>query len=117
MKTALAIPGQSDLALSCQPGDHPRVHLERSRRRPDQHFSFYRSTPEGFNSRGRAETRCQEIAISTADGFYESVPINEAMDERTLLVYQMNYEPLPVEHGFPLRTYIPNHYGLKQTNK
>jgi DMSO/TMAO reductase YedYZ molybdopterin-dependent catalytic subunit len=55
-----------------------------------------------------------EIAITSADGFYESVPIDEAMDERTLLVYQMNGQPLPTEHGFPLRIYIPNHYGMKQ---
>ena len=36
------------------------------------------------------------------------------MDERTLLVYEMNGEPLPVKHGYPLRIYIPNHYGMKQ---
>jgi DMSO/TMAO reductase YedYZ molybdopterin-dependent catalytic subunit len=56
----------------------------------------------------------QEIYIEAVDGFYESVPIEEAMDDRTLLVYAMNGEPLPVEHGFPLRIYIPNHYGMKQ---
>jgi hypothetical protein len=26
----------------------------------------------------------------------------------------MNGKPLPREHGFPLRIYIPNHYGMKQ---
>ncbi len=56
----------------------------------------------------------EEIAIEAADGFYESVPLEEAMDERTLLVYEMNGEPLAVAHGFPLRIYIPNHYGMKQ---
>lgn len=56
----------------------------------------------------------QEIYIEAVDGFYESVPIEEAMDDRTLLVYAMNGEPLPIEHGFPLRIYIPNHYGMKQ---
>jgi DMSO/TMAO reductase YedYZ molybdopterin-dependent catalytic subunit len=56
----------------------------------------------------------KEIAITSVDGFYESVPLNEAMDDRTLLVYEMNGEPLPTAHGFPLRIYIPNHYGMKQ---
>ncbi|MGE5124395.1 MAG: molybdopterin-dependent oxidoreductase, partial [Acidobacteriaceae bacterium] len=56
----------------------------------------------------------QEISIEAVDGYYESVPMEEAMDERTLLVYAMNGVPLPVEHGFPLRIYIPNHYGMKQ---
>jgi hypothetical protein len=36
------------------------------------------------------------------------------MDPRTLLVYGMNGETLPVEHGFPLRIYRPNRYGMKQ---
>jgi DMSO/TMAO reductase YedYZ molybdopterin-dependent catalytic subunit len=55
-----------------------------------------------------------EIYIESVDGFYESLPLSEAMDERTLLVYAMNGEPLPVEHGFPLRIYIPDHFGMKQ---
>ncbi len=36
------------------------------------------------------------------------------MDPRTLLVYGMNGETLPSVHGYPLRIYIPNHYGMKQ---
>jgi DMSO/TMAO reductase YedYZ molybdopterin-dependent catalytic subunit len=56
----------------------------------------------------------QEIAIESADGFYESVPLAEALDGRTLLVYEMNGEPLPAGHGFPLRIYIPGHFGMKQ---
>ena len=54
------------------------------------------------------------INIKAVDGFYESVPIEEAMDGRTMLVYQMNGQALPIDHGFPLRIYIPNHYGMKQ---
>jgi DMSO/TMAO reductase YedYZ molybdopterin-dependent catalytic subunit len=54
------------------------------------------------------------IKVMAYDGFYESIPIEEAMDERTLLVYAMNGQLLPNEHGFPLRVFIPNHYGMKQ---
>ena len=53
----------------------------------------------------------QELYITAADGFYESVYQQDMMDERTLLVYAMNGEPLAAEHGFPLRIYIPNRYG------
>ncbi len=60
------------------------------------------------------QSGAQEIAIESVDGFYESVSLVEAMDERTLLVYEMNGEPLPQKHGYPLRIYIPNHYGMKQ---
>jgi DMSO/TMAO reductase YedYZ molybdopterin-dependent catalytic subunit len=56
----------------------------------------------------------QEIYIEAVDGFFESVVMEDMMDPRTLLVYGMNGETLPVEHGFPLRIYIPNHYGMKQ---
>lgn len=56
----------------------------------------------------------QEITIQSADGFYESIKLEDALDERTLLVYEMNGVPLPHEHGFPLRVYIPNRYGMKQ---
>lgn len=55
-----------------------------------------------------------DINIKAADGFYESVPLSEAMDDRTLLVYAMNGQPLTVAHGFPLRIFIPGHYGMKQ---
>jgi DMSO/TMAO reductase YedYZ molybdopterin-dependent catalytic subunit len=56
----------------------------------------------------------QELSIEAADGFFESVAMEDLMDPRTLLVYGMNDETLPVEHGFPLRIYIPNRYGMKQ---
>ncbi|RMF26806.1 MAG: molybdopterin-binding oxidoreductase, partial [Chloroflexi bacterium] len=56
----------------------------------------------------------QELYVEAADGFYESVAMADLMDPRTLLVYGMNGETLPVEHGYPLRIYIPNRYGMKQ---
>ncbi len=58
--------------------------------------------------------RARAIAVKSVDGFYESIPIEEARDERTLLVYEMNGEPLAPEHGFPLRVIIPGRYGMKQ---
>lgn len=54
------------------------------------------------------------LYLEAEDGFYEVVAAEDMMDERTLLVYGMNGEALPVEHGYPLRIYIPNRYGMKQ---
>ncbi|MCL5962183.1 MAG: molybdopterin-dependent oxidoreductase [Chloroflexi bacterium] len=54
------------------------------------------------------------VNITSADGFYESLRLAEAMDERILLVYDMDGFPLSAEHGFPLRIYIPDLYGMKQ---
>jgi DMSO/TMAO reductase YedYZ molybdopterin-dependent catalytic subunit len=64
--------------------------------------------------RARAHAGAQAVHIEAADGFYESVGMDDANDERTLLVYAMNREPLSPAHGFPLRIYIPNRHGMKQ---
>ncbi len=49
-----------------------------------------------------------------ADGYYESVPLDAAMDPESLLAYEMNSEPLPQKHGAPVRVLLPNRYGMKQ---
>lgn len=55
------------------------------------------------------------VRIRSADGFDEILPITDArQDERIMLVYAWDGLPLPVGHGFPLRIYIPNLYGMKQ---
>ena len=54
------------------------------------------------------------LYVEAEDGFYETIIAEDMLDERTLLVYGMNGETLPVEHGFPLRIYIANRYGMKQ---
>jgi DMSO/TMAO reductase YedYZ molybdopterin-dependent catalytic subunit len=56
----------------------------------------------------------KELYIKSIDGFYESVVMEDMIDPRTLLVYGMNGDALPQAHGFPLRIYIPNRYGMKQ---
>jgi DMSO/TMAO reductase YedYZ molybdopterin-dependent catalytic subunit len=39
------------------------------------------------------------------------VPIEKALDSNTLLAWEMNGEPLPAEHGFPLRLICPGWPG------
>ncbi len=60
------------------------------------------------------QPQTQQVQIQSADGFYESVTMEDLQDERTLLVFEMNGQPLPADHGFPLRISIPNRYGMKQ---
>ena len=40
------------------------------------------------------------------------LPISKAMAEDTLLVYAMNGDPLPPDHGFPLRVLVPGWVGI-----
>lgn len=59
-------------------------------------------------------SNASNLSLKAADGFYESVSMQDMLDPRTLLVYGMNGTTLPIEHGYPLRIYIPNRYGMKQ---
>ena len=53
--------------------------------------------------------------ITAADGFDEVVEIATAeADPRIMLVYEWNGEPIPEKHGYPLRIFIPDLYGMKQ---
>jgi DMSO/TMAO reductase YedYZ molybdopterin-dependent catalytic subunit len=45
--------------------------------------------------------------------FYErGLILEKALDPDTLLVFQMNGEELPLEHGFPVRVIVPGWYGM-----
>ncbi|HUB33835.1 MAG TPA: molybdopterin-dependent oxidoreductase [Bryobacteraceae bacterium] len=55
------------------------------------------------------------LKIHSADGFYEIVALETIRsDPRVMLTYAWDGLPLPEKHGFPLRIYIPDHYGMKQ---
>ncbi len=55
----------------------------------------------------------RDIVFHAPGGYDDSIPIEKALESTTLLTYGMNGQPLPAEHGFPLRAYIPNIYGMK----
>ncbi len=44
--------------------------------------------------------------------YQRSLSKEEALREEVLLVYEMNGEPLPVQHGYPLRLLVPGWYGM-----
>ena len=54
-----------------------------------------------------------EIMFTCTDGYTESLPLESAMDPRTLIAYANNGQALLPEHGFPVRLYTPNRYGMK----
>lgn len=49
--------------------------------------------------------------IGRAPDFIRSVPIDKALDPDTLLAYEMNGQPLPAQHGLPLRAIVPGWEG------
>ena len=44
--------------------------------------------------------------------FERSLRVDDARDSDVLLAYAMNGEPLPVEHGYPLRLIVPRWYAV-----
>jgi DMSO/TMAO reductase YedYZ molybdopterin-dependent catalytic subunit len=53
--------------------------------------------------------------VRSVDGYHETVALDLVRSEpRIMLAYSWNGEPLPRVHGYPLRIYIPDHYGMKQ---
>jgi len=53
------------------------------------------------------------VLFRAADGYYETFRFEKAMEPTTLVAYEMNGEPLPQRHGFPLRLIVPGLYGEK----
>jgi len=60
-----------------------------------------------------------DMVLSTShDGFSASTPLEVLRDDRmALLAIGMNGEPLPFEHGFPVRMVVPGLYGYVSATK
>jgi DMSO/TMAO reductase YedYZ molybdopterin-dependent catalytic subunit len=48
-----------------------------------------------------------DVPLGTMPDFQRSIPVKKALDNNTILAYEMNGETLPVKHGFPLRVVAP----------
>jgi len=70
-------------------------------------------TLKSILEKAKIRSNVKEIKFYSFDGYTESLPLESAMDERTLLAYATNGEPLRSEHGAPLRLFTPNRYGMK----
>ena len=59
-----------------------------------------------------------QIVSRSVDGFTVGTPTAVAMDGRdAMLAVAMNGEPLPLEHGFPVRMIVPGLYGYVSATK
>jgi DMSO/TMAO reductase YedYZ molybdopterin-dependent catalytic subunit len=59
------------------------------------------------------------VLSRSVDGFTAGTPLSVLQDEGTeaLLAVGMNGEPLPLEHGFPVRMVVPGLYGYVSATK
>ncbi|MGW4116291.1 molybdopterin-dependent oxidoreductase, partial [Actinosynnema sp. NPDC004786] len=60
-----------------------------------------------------------QLATRSADGWTCGTPVADVMepDRGALLAVGMNGEPLPAEHGFPVRMVVPGLYGFVSATK
>src|SRR5690242_3871485 len=54
----------------------------------------------------------QGVEADQVQFYQRSLTVEEAMRDEVLLAYEMNGEPLPPQHGFPLRLLMPGWYGM-----
>ncbi|MDA1227885.1 MAG: molybdopterin-dependent oxidoreductase, partial [Chloroflexi bacterium] len=61
------------------------------------------------------QSEARYLVISSGDGFYETVDLDLiASDDRIMLCHAWDGRPIPFDHGFPLRIWLPDRYGMKQ---
>ncbi len=75
--------------------------LDRARLKPDARYIVFYCA----DNLGRTGT--------VADQYYESIGLEDAFHEQTILAYEMNGQTLPIPHGAPLRLRVERQLGYK----
>ena len=69
-------------------------------------------------ARAKPHADADMVLSTSSDGFTASTPIEALTDDRNaLLAIGMDGEPLPLEHGFPVRMVVPGLYGYVSATK
>ena len=69
-------------------------------------------------ARAAPQADADMVLSRSIDGFTASTPLTVLQDDRNaILAVGMNGEPLPAEHGFPVRMVVPGLYGYVSATK
>jgi DMSO/TMAO reductase YedYZ molybdopterin-dependent catalytic subunit len=69
-------------------------------------------------ARARPKDGADMVLSTSIDGFSASTPLEVLQDGRdAMLAIGMNGEPLPLEHGYPVRMVVPGLYGFVSATK
>lgn len=64
------------------------------------------------------ETKVAYVGMMTPDkGYQVGLDMPSAIHPQTILAYEMNGQPIPMNHGAPLRLIIPVKYGIKNLKR
>jgi sulfite oxidase len=57
----------------------------------------------------------KHVHLNGAEGYGASIPIEKALNPKgdVILAYEMNGEPVPIDHGYPLRVLVPGHVAAR----
>jgi DMSO/TMAO reductase YedYZ molybdopterin-dependent catalytic subunit len=66
-----------------------------------------------LNLAGGLKSNVVNIVFLATDEFSSALPPEAVLDPEALVVYQMNGQLLPREHGYPARLLVPGRYGMK----
>ena len=59
------------------------------------------------------KTGIKRVLLRAVDGYTDTIPLDKAMEPTTLVAYEMNGQPLPHHHGYPVRVIVPGRFGEK----
>ena len=65
-----------------------------------------------------SQSQMKYVGLQTPDkGYYVGIDMPSALQRQTLLCYEMNGKPLPINQGYPLRLISPVKYGIKHLKR
>jgi hypothetical protein len=62
---------------------------------------------------GRLPDAASTVILRSVTGYADAIPLDRALDRRSLVVYGFTRQALTREHGFPARVILPGLYGMK----
>jgi DMSO/TMAO reductase YedYZ molybdopterin-dependent catalytic subunit len=125
---------QWELIVVRKNGDTLRVSLDQIKKLPKKDLVFNFKCIEGWcqvshwagarfsdfiSAFGlQDESALKYVGMSTPDKqYYVGIDMPSALHPQTLLCYEMNGKPLPMNQGYPLRLIIPVKYGVKSIKR
>lgn len=65
-----------------------------------------------FSDMGGVSEGAVYVVFYSVDGYSVGIPLAKALMPDSMIAYEMNYDSLPQDHGYPLRAVIPGLYGM-----
>jgi hypothetical protein len=127
-------PASWELLVMRKAGDTLKLSLDDIKKLPKTEFAFNFKCIEGWSQitywggvrfadfvkayNLSDEAAMKFVGLSTPDEeYYVGIDMPSALHPQTLLCYELNAQPLPMNQGYPLRLIIPVKYGVKSIKR